>query len=116
LTCSFNLYFFFSRNQESTDPDSDQKENWANDYLSSFKVASYATVENDLNTSTSSTAANSQLSKEDPFYWNKLMKVTGTQVEDNLRKKNNEPKVPIILGKRVRKTVSKSFMTTFVTY
>ena len=74
----------------------EQKEEWANEYLSSFKVASYATKE-------AEEAEEEELKVEepDPQYWEKLLGVHYIQHQENIQRSLGK-------GKRVRKQVNYS--------
>lgn len=76
----------------------EEKENWANDYLSSFKVASYATKDQDEDDD----VEREILVKEensDPAYWVKLLRHHYEQHQEDIARSLGK-------GKRVRKQVN----------
>jgi len=79
----------------------EQKENWANEYLSSFKVASYVTKEGD--DEEEEEAATEIIKQEaentDPAYWVKLLRHHYEQQQEDLARTLGK-------GKRVRKQVN----------
>ncbi|KAI7684861.1 hypothetical protein SSS_03217 [Sarcoptes scabiei] len=82
----------------------EQKEMWSNEYLSSFKVASYVTKEADdeLEDQTEEAAALSKQKDDtpnDPQYWEKLLGAHFLQYQENLSRSLGK-------GKRVRKQVN----------
>ena len=52
----------------------EQKENWANEYLSSFKVASYVTKEGETEEEADTEIIKQEAENTDPAYWIKLLR------------------------------------------
>lgn len=80
----------------------EQKEMWSNEYLSSFKVASYVTKEvEDEEEETEETVVKQQKEEQptDPQYWEKLLGAHYVQYQENLSRSLGK-------GKRVRKQVN----------
>ena len=80
----------------------EQKEIWANEYLSSFKVASYATKEAEEEEEEIEEVVPVKSAKDesqDPHYWEKLLGIHYMQYQDNITKSLGK-------GKRVRKQVN----------
>lgn len=80
----------------------EQKEVWSNEYLSSFKVASYVTKEADEieeELEESATTKQKDETQNDPHYWEKLLGVHYLQFQENLSRSLGK-------GKRVRKQVN----------
>ncbi|XP_059476340.1 chromodomain-helicase-DNA-binding protein Mi-2 homolog isoform X2 [Neocloeon triangulifer] len=78
----------------------EQKENWANEYLSSFKVASYVTKEGDDEEEEAATEIIKQEAENtDPAYWVKLLRHHYEQQQEDLARTLGK-------GKRVRKQVN----------
>lgn len=75
----------------------EEKENWANDYLSSFKVASYATKGEDEEDP--ETEVIKQEENADPAYWVKLLRHHYEQHQEDVGRTLGK-------GKRVRKQVN----------
>lgn len=79
----------------------EQKESWANDYLSSFKVASYVTKEGDDEEEQDTEIIKQEAENTDPAYWEKLLRHHYEQQQEDLARSLGK-------GKRVRKQVNKS--------
>lgn len=85
----------------------EQKEMWANEYLSSFKVASYVTKETENEeeaelaaaAAAEAAAAKEREEKDDPQYWEKLLGVHYIQYQENITRSLGK-------GKRLRKQVN----------
>ncbi|XP_065341812.1 chromodomain-helicase-DNA-binding protein Mi-2 homolog isoform X2 [Cloeon dipterum] len=78
----------------------EQKENWANEYLSSFKVASYVTKEgDDEEEETATEIIKQEAENTDPAYWVKLLRHHYEQQQEDLARTLGK-------GKRVRKQVN----------
>lgn len=60
----------------------EQKESWANEYLSSFKVASYATKEGENEEEVDTEIIKQEAENTDPAYWIKLLRHHYEQVLD----------------------------------
>ena len=78
----------------------EQKESWANDYLSSFKVASYVTKEGDDEEDQDTEIIKQEAENTDPAYWEKLLRHHYEQQQEDLARSLGK-------GKRVRKQVRK---------
>lgn len=52
----------------------EQKESWANEYLSSFKVASYVTKEGEIEEEVNTEIIKQEAENTDPAYWIKVSK------------------------------------------
>ena len=76
----------------------EQKENWANEYLSSFKVASYVTKEGDDEEEQETEIIKQEAENTDPAYWEKLLRHHYEQQQEDLARSLGK-------GKRVRKQV-----------
>jgi chromodomain-helicase-DNA-binding protein 4 len=76
----------------------EEKENWANDYLSSFKVASYSTKE-DVEEDVDTEIIKQEAENSDPAYWVKLLRHHYEQHQEDLSRTLGK-------GKRVRKQVN----------
>lgn len=78
----------------------EQKENWANEYLSSFKVASYVTKEgeDDEDEDEGTEIIKQEAENTDPAYWVKLLRHHYEQQQEDLARTLGK-------GKRVRKQV-----------
>ncbi|XP_066991468.2 chromodomain-helicase-DNA-binding protein Mi-2 homolog isoform X2 [Anabrus simplex] len=77
-----------------------EKENWANEYLSSFKVANYVTKEGEDEEEVETPAAIRPVAeKTDPAYWVKLLRHHYDQHQEDLARTLGK-------GKRVRKQVN----------
>ncbi|XP_053675987.1 chromodomain-helicase-DNA-binding protein Mi-2 homolog [Anopheles nili] len=76
----------------------EEKENWANEYLSSFKVASYSTKE-DVEEETETEVIKQEAENSDPAYWVKLLRHHYEQHQEDLSRTLGK-------GKRVRKQVN----------
>lgn len=76
----------------------EEKENWANDYLSSFKVASYATKDNEEDDGVEREVIK-QDDNSDPAYWVKLLRHHYDQHQEDVARTLGK-------GKRVRKQVN----------
>lgn len=77
----------------------EEKENWANDYLSSFKVASYATKDQDEEDDGVEREIIKQDDNSDPAYWVKLLRHHYEQHQEDVARTLGK-------GKRVRKQVN----------
>ncbi|KAI9588380.1 hypothetical protein GQX74_004225 [Glossina fuscipes] len=75
----------------------EEKESWANEYLSSFKVASYATKEEDEEEETE--IIKQEAENSDPAYWVKLLRHHYEQHQEDVARTLGK-------GKRVRKQVN----------
>ncbi|GIY32246.1 chromodomain-helicase-DNA-binding protein 5 [Caerostris darwini] len=75
----------------------EQKELWANDYLSSFKVASYVTKEVEEEPETE--ILKQEVESADPAYWEKLLRHHYEQQQEDMARTLGK-------GKRVRKQVN----------
>ncbi|CAD7006147.1 unnamed protein product [Ceratitis capitata] len=75
----------------------EEKESWANEYLSSFKVASYATKEEDEEEETE--IIKQEAENSDPAYWVKLLRHHYEQHQEDVSRTLGK-------GKRVRKQVN----------
>lgn len=53
----------------------EQKESWANEYLSSFKVASYVTKEGETEEEVNTEIIKQEAENTDPAYWIKVKNV-----------------------------------------
>ena len=76
----------------------EQKESWANEYLSSFKVASYVTKEGDDEEEQETEIIKQEAENTDPAYWEKLLRHHYEQQQEDLARSLGK-------GKRVRKQV-----------
>ncbi|XP_071050567.1 chromodomain-helicase-DNA-binding protein Mi-2 homolog isoform X2 [Onthophagus taurus] len=77
----------------------EQKENWANEYLSSFKVASYVTKEGDNEEENDTEIIKLEAENTDPAYWIKLLRHHYEQQQEDIARTLGK-------GKRVRKVVN----------
>ncbi|KAK9502140.1 hypothetical protein O3M35_012729 [Rhynocoris fuscipes] len=77
----------------------EQKENWSNEYLSSFKVASYVTKEEDEDEEVGTEVIKQEAENTDPAYWVKLLRHHYEQQQEDLSRTLGK-------GKRVRKQVN----------
>lgn len=77
----------------------EEKENWANDYLSSFKVASYATKDQEEDDDGVEREIIKQDDNSDPAYWVKLLRHHYEQHQEDVSRTLGK-------GKRVRKQVN----------
>lgn len=77
----------------------EQKESWANEYLSSFKVASYATKEGDGEEEVDTEIIKQEAENTDPAYWIKLLRHHYEQQQEDISRTLGK-------GKRVRKQVN----------
>ncbi|XP_031349384.1 chromodomain-helicase-DNA-binding protein Mi-2 homolog isoform X2 [Photinus pyralis] len=77
----------------------EQKENWANEYLSSFKVASYVTKEGDNEEEVNTEVIKQEAENTDPAYWIKLLRHHYEQQQEDISRTLGK-------GKRVRKQVN----------
>lgn len=77
----------------------EEKENWANDYLSSFKVASYATKDQDEEDDGVEREILKQEDNSDPAYWVKLLRHHYEQHQEDVARTLGK-------GKRLRKQVN----------
>ncbi|XP_046390688.1 chromodomain-helicase-DNA-binding protein Mi-2 homolog isoform X3 [Ischnura elegans] len=77
----------------------EQKENWANEYLSSFKVASYVTKEGEDEEDVGTEIIKQEAENTDPAYWVKLLRHHYEQQQEDLARTLGK-------GKRVRKQVN----------
>jgi len=82
------------RSQEGVE----EKENWANDYLSSFKVATYATKEGGEDDEEVE-VLKQEADNTDPAYWEKLLRHHYEQAQEDVARSMGK-------GKRVRKQVN----------
>ena len=78
----------------------EQKENWANEYLSSFKVASYQTKEGETEEEADTEIIKQEAENTDPAYWIKLLRHHYEQQQEDIARTLGK-------GKRVRKQVSR---------
>lgn len=76
----------------------EEKESWANEYLSSFKVASYSTKE-DVEEDVDTEIIKQEAENSDPAYWVKLLRHHYEQHQEDLGRTLGK-------GKRVRKQVN----------
>lgn len=79
----------------------EQKESWANEYLSSFKVASYSTKEGDGEEEVDTEIIKQEAENTDPAYWIKLLRHHYEQHQEDQARTLGK-------GKRVRKQVNYS--------
>jgi chromodomain-helicase-DNA-binding protein 4 len=77
----------------------EEKENWANDYLSSFKVATYATKDQDEEDDGVEREIIKQDDNSDPAYWVKLLRHHYEQHQEDVSRTLGK-------GKRLRKQVN----------
>ncbi|XP_065202683.1 chromodomain-helicase-DNA-binding protein Mi-2 homolog [Planococcus citri] len=77
----------------------EQKENWSNEYLSSFKVASYVTKEEEEEEEVSTEVIKQEAENTDPAYWVKLLRHHYEQQQEDISRTLGK-------GKRVRKQVN----------
>ncbi|XP_018335624.1 chromodomain-helicase-DNA-binding protein Mi-2 homolog isoform X1 [Agrilus planipennis] len=77
----------------------EQKENWANEYLSSFKVASYVTKEGENEEEVDTEIIKQEAENTDPAYWIKLLRHHYEQQQEDIARTLGK-------GKRVRKQVN----------
>ncbi|XP_047505475.1 chromodomain-helicase-DNA-binding protein Mi-2 homolog isoform X1 [Pieris napi] len=77
----------------------EQKESWANEYLSSFKVASYSTKEGDNEEEVDTEIIKQEAENTDPAYWIKLLRHHYEQHQEDQARTLGK-------GKRVRKQVN----------
>lgn len=77
----------------------EEKENWANDYLSSFKVASYATKDQDEEEDDVEREILVKEDNSDPAYWVKLLRHHYEQHQEDVARSLGK-------GKRLRKQVN----------
>jgi len=77
----------------------EQKENWSNEYLSSFKVASYVTKEEDEEEEVGTEVIKQEAENTDPAYWVKLLRHHYEQQQEDISRTLGK-------GKRVRKQVN----------
>ncbi|XP_046678885.1 LOW QUALITY PROTEIN: chromodomain-helicase-DNA-binding protein Mi-2 homolog [Homalodisca vitripennis] len=77
----------------------EQKENWSNEYLSSFKVASYVTKEEDEEEEMGTEVIKQEAENTDPAYWVKLLRHHYEQQQEDISRTLGK-------GKRVRKQVN----------
>ncbi|XP_074103378.1 chromodomain-helicase-DNA-binding protein Mi-2 homolog isoform X3 [Cotesia typhae] len=77
----------------------EQKENWANEYLSSFKVASYVTKEGETEEEADTEIIKQEAENTDPAYWIKLLRHHYEQQQEDMARTLGK-------GKRVRKQVN----------
>ncbi|XP_035705882.1 chromodomain-helicase-DNA-binding protein Mi-2 homolog isoform X3 [Folsomia candida] len=76
----------------------EQKENWANEYLSSFKVAAYAVKEGEEE-EVDTEVIKQEAENSDPAYWEKLLRHHYEQQQEDIARSLGK-------GKRVRKQVN----------
>ncbi|XP_018571409.1 chromodomain-helicase-DNA-binding protein Mi-2 homolog isoform X1 [Anoplophora glabripennis] len=77
----------------------EQKESWANEYLSSFKVASYVTKEGEAEEEVDTEIIKQEAENTDPAYWIKLLRHHYEQQQEDIARTLGK-------GKRVRKQVN----------
>ncbi|CAG9761273.1 unnamed protein product [Ceutorhynchus assimilis] len=77
----------------------EQKESWANEYLSSFKVASYATKEGENEDDINTDLLKHESENTDPAHWIKLLR-------PNYEQEQKDNSQTLGKGKRVRKLVN----------
>ena len=77
----------------------EQKELWANEYLSSFKVASYVTKDVDEDEEPETEILKQEVESADPAYWEKLLRHHYEQQQEDLARTLGK-------GKRLRKQVN----------
>ncbi|XP_068214865.1 chromodomain-helicase-DNA-binding protein Mi-2 homolog isoform X13 [Palaemon carinicauda] len=77
----------------------EQKENWANEYLSSFKVASYVTKEGEEEEMEDVEVLKQEADNTDSLYWERLLRHHFEQQQEDLARSLGK-------GKRVRKQVN----------
>ncbi|XP_016921973.2 chromodomain-helicase-DNA-binding protein Mi-2 homolog isoform X1 [Apis cerana] len=77
----------------------EQKENWANEYLSSFKVASYVTKEGETEEEADTEIIKQEAENTDPAYWIKLLRHHYEQQQEDIARTLGK-------GKRIRKQVN----------
>ncbi|CAH0556045.1 unnamed protein product [Brassicogethes aeneus] len=77
----------------------EQKENWSNEYLSSFKVASYVTKEGEGEEEVDTEIIKQEAENTDPAYWIKLLRHHYEQQQEDMARTLGK-------GKRVRKQVN----------
>jgi len=77
----------------------EEKENWANDYLSSFKVATYQTKEGGAAEDEDVEIIKADMDSTDPAYWEKLLRHHYEQQQEDISRSMGK-------GKRVRKQVN----------
>lgn len=77
----------------------EQKESWANEYLSSFKVASYVTKEGEAEEELDTEIIKQEAENTDPAYWIKLLRHHYEQQQEDIARTLGK-------GKRVRKQVN----------
>ncbi|CAH2242042.1 jg25818, partial [Pararge aegeria aegeria] len=77
----------------------EQKESWANEYLSSFKVANYSTKEGDNEEEVDTEIIKQEAENTDPAYWIKLLRHHYEQHQEDQARSLGK-------GKRVRKQVN----------
>lgn len=77
----------------------EQKESWANEYLSSFKVANYSTKEGDNEEEVDTEIIKQEAENTDPAYWIKLLRHHYEQHQEDQARTLGK-------GKRVRKQVN----------
>ncbi|KAJ8683101.1 hypothetical protein QAD02_018893 [Eretmocerus hayati] len=77
----------------------EQKESWANEYLSSFKVASYATRDGEAEEEADTEIIKQEAENTDPAYWIKLLRHHYEQQQEDIARTLGK-------GKRVRKQVN----------
>ncbi|KAJ8959890.1 hypothetical protein NQ318_011626 [Aromia moschata] len=77
----------------------EQKESWANEYLSSFKVASYVTKEGEVEEEVDTEIIKQEAENTDPAYWIKLLRHHYEQQQEDIARTLGK-------GKRVRKQVN----------
>lgn len=78
----------------------EQKESWANEYLSSFKVASYVTKDGEAEEEADTEIIKQEAENTDPAYWIKLLRHHYEQQQEDMARTLGK-------GKRVRKQVSR---------
>ena len=94
IICLHFLYFDYS-SQEGIE----EKESWANEYLSSFKVATYQTKDANAQEEEEVEILKEEADTADPAYWEKLLRHHYEQHQENVSQSMGK-------GKRVRRAVN----------
>lgn len=76
----------------------EQKENWANEYLSSFKVASYVTKEGETEEEADTEIIKQEAENTDPAYWIKLLRHHYEQQQEDLARTLGKGKYNLFLS------------------
>lgn len=74
----------------------EQKENWANEYLSSFKVASYVTKEGETEEEADTEIIKQEAENTDPAYWIKLLRHHYEQQQEDIARTLGKGKFALI--------------------